>query len=505
MTPVGEVGAAGEVTVRGRLADLKAVRVRRRGLALVRGAVEDDTGRLAVVWFNRPYLAHLGRLGRGVPAARAGAARRRAARWRCSTPPASAPPRRSTAGGSRRSTRRCAGVGPAALRRLLPQLLAALDLPRARRPAAARPPRPPRPAAARRGARRAPRAAGGRRPRRRSTAAAAPRICGSIYGELLELQLELALLRERAVREPRRHHYRIDDGLRADARARSLPFPLTAAQKRVLREIAADLPVALPDAPPAPGRRRQRQDDRRRPGAADRARERLPGGLHGADRAARRAALRRAWRACSGSAAASGSSPARDRDAGALREALAAGDARARGRHPRADPGGRRVPAARPLRRSTSSTASASCSASSWRARAERPGRAGDDRDADPALARPRRLRRPRAVGPRRAAAGADAGRHRGRAGQARRARSTAPARGAGGGRPRLRGLPARSRRASRIAAAAARRRWRSACASFLADWPSAVLHGRMPPAERERGDARLRRAARCGCWWPRR
>jgi len=56
VTPVGEVCAAGEVTVRGRLTDLKAVRVRRRGLALVRGSVEDDTGRLAVVWFNRPYL-----------------------------------------------------------------------------------------------------------------------------------------------------------------------------------------------------------------------------------------------------------------------------------------------------------------------------------------------------------------------------------------------------------------------------------------------------------------
>ena len=42
--------------MRGKLSGLRAIRVRRRGLALVRGAVEDESGRLAVVWFNRPYL-----------------------------------------------------------------------------------------------------------------------------------------------------------------------------------------------------------------------------------------------------------------------------------------------------------------------------------------------------------------------------------------------------------------------------------------------------------------
>jgi ATP-dependent DNA helicase RecG len=58
-----------------------------------------------------------------------------------------------------------------------------------------------------------------------------------VYGELFELQLTLALLRERAKREPRTRTYRID-------RRKLLeipPFPLTAAQERVIGEILDDL------------------------------------------------------------------------------------------------------------------------------------------------------------------------------------------------------------------------------------------------------------------------
>jgi ATP-dependent DNA helicase RecG len=61
-----------------------------------------------------------------------------------------------------------------------------------------------------------------------------------IYQELLELQLGLALLRERERDEKRILHYRVDDRLRGVARS-VLPFPLTRAQKRALREIVADL------------------------------------------------------------------------------------------------------------------------------------------------------------------------------------------------------------------------------------------------------------------------
>src|SRR5436305_9737721 len=61
-----------------------------------------------------------------------------------------------------------------------------------------------------------------------------------VYGELLEMQVILALRREREAREPRSRRYRL--GAQALRTVRqNLPFPLTAAQERVLGEIVADL------------------------------------------------------------------------------------------------------------------------------------------------------------------------------------------------------------------------------------------------------------------------
>jgi ATP-dependent DNA helicase RecG len=66
-----------------------------------------------------------------------------------------------------------------------------------------------------------------------------------IYGELLALQLELAAVRERAVRVPRGRSYRLDARVRQVARE-ILPFKLTAAQKRAVKEIADDLKSPWP-------------------------------------------------------------------------------------------------------------------------------------------------------------------------------------------------------------------------------------------------------------------
>ncbi len=66
-----------------------------------------------------------------------------------------------------------------------------------------------------------------------------------IYGELLELQLELAVVRERAVRVERGRSYRLDDRVRQVVRE-ILPFKLTAAQKRAVKEIAEDLKSPWP-------------------------------------------------------------------------------------------------------------------------------------------------------------------------------------------------------------------------------------------------------------------
>ena len=47
---------AGRFAVVGRLEGLRRVFTRRRGLRIIRGQLADDQGRLAVVWFNQPYL-----------------------------------------------------------------------------------------------------------------------------------------------------------------------------------------------------------------------------------------------------------------------------------------------------------------------------------------------------------------------------------------------------------------------------------------------------------------
>jgi ATP-dependent DNA helicase RecG len=71
----------------------------------------------------------------------------------------------------------------------------------------------------------------------------------------------------------------------------SLPFGLTGAQARAMAEIGGRSGAALPDAAPAAGRCRRRQDHRRRAGGLPGDFGRLAGGLHGADRDSCRAAL----------------------------------------------------------------------------------------------------------------------------------------------------------------------------------------------------------------------
>jgi len=61
-----------------------------------------------------------------------------------------------------------------------------------------------------------------------------------IYGELLELQVALALVRRREEAVPRARRYRLGPRLRRTL-AEIPPFPLTGAQERAMREILADL------------------------------------------------------------------------------------------------------------------------------------------------------------------------------------------------------------------------------------------------------------------------
>jgi ATP-dependent DNA helicase RecG len=239
--PVAAARGGAAATFRGRLAGLRAIRAR-RGLSLVRGRLEDPSGALAVVWFNRPYLAaqvdgeaeYL--LHGGVRESRGGSlelVNPSCERWDGAVHGGRVVPVYPAAG----------PLGPAFLRRLLAWVLEGVD-PRATVPD----PLPARllerhgllPLGEALQELHAPGSTGAAVDlellgRRRS-----PAHLRLIYGELLELQLALARLRAAAVGQRQPFRYRIDDGVRRVARE-VLPFRLTGAQKRALGEIVADL------------------------------------------------------------------------------------------------------------------------------------------------------------------------------------------------------------------------------------------------------------------------
>lgn len=237
--PAAAVRSEGPWTVRGELRDLRVVRTRRRGLALVRAVACDASGGVPVIWFNQPYLAN--RVVPGTVYRLHGAARpSEGGRWELVNPSLrpvgeGEPPR-----GLVPVYPPLKGIGPATFARVLPTLLPLLDrageLPEPLPPSLlARRGLPPLPDALR-SLHRPP---DGADPLRLLARESPPR-ARLAYGELLELQLELALLRRRGAEEPKPHRYRIDDAVRAAARA-ALPFRLTGAQKQVLREIVDDL------------------------------------------------------------------------------------------------------------------------------------------------------------------------------------------------------------------------------------------------------------------------
>ena len=237
VTPA-QVDAPGNWSVRGRLSDLRAIRTRRRGFVIVRGRLVEGAAVLPVTWFNQPYLLqriHEGEtylLYGGVRAAEGGS-------WELVNPSCTPLGDGEPVGRVVPIYESLAGLGPAATGRLVAQALAALerdphadDLPEALRrryglpalDAALRALHRPEPGC----------------DLAALDARQTPAHLRLVYGELLELQLELALLRASQVRVEKGHAYRIDDHVRAAARA-VLPFALTGAQKRVVKEIVDDL------------------------------------------------------------------------------------------------------------------------------------------------------------------------------------------------------------------------------------------------------------------------
>jgi ATP-dependent DNA helicase RecG len=230
--------AGAAATFRGRLSGLRVLRLRRRGLTLVRGTLRDGSGDLPVVWFNRPWL--VGQVDAAAEYLLHGAVRpARGGGLELLNPSCEACDRAVHSGRIVPVYLGSGSVGPALLRRLLARVLADLDP--VRQVVDPLPPEllarhdlPPL------GEALAELHAPGSEPvdllnRRRSRAH-----LRLIYGELLELQLALARQRAAGRRECQPFCYRIDDRVRRVARE-VLPFRLTRAQKRVLGEIVADL------------------------------------------------------------------------------------------------------------------------------------------------------------------------------------------------------------------------------------------------------------------------
>jgi ATP-dependent DNA helicase RecG len=236
----------GARTLVGELTAVRAVHTRRRGFTLVRARLADGTGELPVRWFNQPYLAKS--LAAGVPYLLHGEVRSAGADLELVNPSCERLGETANAVHGGRVVPvypALPGFSPLVLRRLVATALAGLDL------AAVVP--DPLPAELLREHRlpslgqalaelhRPGDGADGEALNEART----PAHGRLIYGELLELQLALALLKARQRARPKPHRYRIDDRVREAAR-RTLPFPLTGAQKRVLAEIVDDLRAPAP-------------------------------------------------------------------------------------------------------------------------------------------------------------------------------------------------------------------------------------------------------------------
>lgn len=241
---VSDLSGPGDVTLRGRFHQLQRVRVRRRNLTLIRGVFSDESGSLPVLWFNQPYI--IDRLSAEDEYLVHGAVRAtKSGRLELLNPSCESAERAIHAARIVPVYPAVAGVGPAWLRRLFARITSELDLTkevpevlptellkRYSLPALGQA----------LFALHAPPGDADVNALNSSRSAAHLRL---IYGEFLELQLELALLRRAEVRQTKTHRYRIDDQVREAARS-ALPFRLTGAQKRVLKEIVDDLRSPYP-------------------------------------------------------------------------------------------------------------------------------------------------------------------------------------------------------------------------------------------------------------------
>lgn len=238
--PIGAVEAAGRYALRGRLEQMRQIRLRGRR-TLVRGLLSDDTGSLAVRWLNRPFL--LRQVREGEPVLLYGEVAPAGDGW-------------SMTNGSLEKVeglsevdllvpvyRSLGGLGPGRLRRVLARLLQPVEdgegVPWLQEPLPGEllllRRLPPLPEALMRLHR--PHGRDGVEALRRFGTPAHGRL---VYGEVLDLLLTGARVRELRKAERKRLRYRPAETLPVSPRD-ILPFEPTAAQQRVFEEIVGDL------------------------------------------------------------------------------------------------------------------------------------------------------------------------------------------------------------------------------------------------------------------------
>lgn len=238
---IRDIQCPGKYLLTGRLGPLKRVRVRRRNLTLVRGWVEDETDKLPVIWFNRPYLPN--QVDEQVDYFLYGEVRSRATGFELVNPsiePASAESQPGIAPIYPAVT----GLGGALLRSLIQQALERCDMDAIEDPlpvALLRRHNLPDLGLAIRQLH-APQEEVDLAALNQGQSSAHSRLS---YGEFLELQVELGFLRGYETRDPKPHRYRLDDHLRKVLLG-VLPFRLTGAQRRALKEVSQDLERPFP-------------------------------------------------------------------------------------------------------------------------------------------------------------------------------------------------------------------------------------------------------------------
>ncbi|MGB5814016.1 MAG: ATP-dependent DNA helicase RecG [Thermoanaerobaculia bacterium] len=235
---VNRVDAEGSYLLSGRLEKLSRVRLRRRGMSMVRGRLVDDTGELPVVWFNRPYL--LEQISPEKTYLLYGGVRRRAEHWELLNPTCEPADEALHSGRIVPVYSALGKLGSKALRRLMDQILDQIQLDKEftdRLPgdlldnyslpslatALATLHRPE-----------------GEMAVDRLNERKTPAHERLIYGEFLKLQLELAVLRSLETRERKAHRHVWEEPTQ-QLLGELLPFSLTAAQQRVLGEIREDM------------------------------------------------------------------------------------------------------------------------------------------------------------------------------------------------------------------------------------------------------------------------